>query len=153
MGIRVMGGATMTDLISRADAIKGIQEGYCACVSDCIDEINKLPNMGTDCTDFIDWIRKVVADEELWELNAVGYGEIICRKLVKIGALATTEKPPCHYVSRADAVQGEWINQDNGAFYPYECSNCHEQPFCDDCGYHLTNYCPNCGARMKGGAE
>ena len=51
----------------------------------------------------------------------------------------------------ADRPMGEWINQDNGAFYPYECSNCHEQPFCDDYGYHLTNYCPNCGARMKGG--
>ena len=53
----------------------------------------------------------------------------------------------------ADRPMGEWINQDNGAFYPYECSNCHEQPFCDDYGYHLTNYCPNCGAIMKGGAE
>ena len=53
----------------------------------------------------------------------------------------------------ADRPHGEWINQDNGAFYPYECSNCHEQPFCDDYGYHLTNYCPNCGADMKGGAE
>ena len=86
------------DLISRADAIKGIQDGYCSCVSDCIDEINKLQSIGTDCTDFIHWISKVVADEELWELNAVGYGEIICRKLVKIGALATTEKPPYYYV-------------------------------------------------------
>ena len=51
----------------------------------------------------------------------------------------------------AEAVQGEWIDQDNGAFYPYECSNCHEPPICDDYGYYLTNYCPNCGARMKGG--
>ena len=53
----------------------------------------------------------------------------------------------------ADRPMGEWINQDNGAFYPYECSNCHEQPFCDDYGYHLTNYCPNCGAIMKGGDD
>lgn len=105
------------DLISREDAIKGIQDGYCACVSDCIDEINKLPNMGTDCTDFIDWIRNVVADEELWELNAVGYGEIICRKLVKIGALATTEKLPYYYIPSADRQSADVVHKPD---YSYE---------------------------------
>ena len=92
----------MSDLINRADAIEAVANGYCSCVSDCVDEIKKLSSSGTDCTGFIDWIRKVVADEELWELNAAGYGEIICRKLVKIGALATTEKPPYYYVPSAD---------------------------------------------------
>ena len=101
-------------------------------------------NGKTDCTDFIYWIRKVVADEELWELNAVGYGEIICRKLVKIGALATTEKPPYYYVPSVSAERvGVWEHKDGvfGAVY------------CSMCGYELkendTNYCPNCGARMK----
>lgn len=46
--------------------------------------------------------------------------------------------------------QGEWINQEQGAFYPIECSKCHNQPFCNDKGYVLSNFCPNCGADMRG---
>lgn len=94
----------MSDLISRADAIEEISKGVWN-EQELIDRIKALPSaVAVDCTDFIDWIRKVVADEELWDLNAVGYGEIICRKLVEIGALATTEKPPYYYVPSADAV-------------------------------------------------
>ena len=80
---------------------------YCP---NCGAKMGERENVGTDCTDFIHWISKVVADEELWELNAVGYGEIICRKLVKVGALATTEKPPYYYVPSVSAERvGEWI--------------------------------------------
>ena len=44
--------------------------------------------------------------------------------------------------------QGEWIDFD---FYPtkYECNQCH---YCVDEGYDSI-FCPNCGARMKGGVE
>ena len=44
--------------------------------------------------------------------------------------------------------KGEWIDFD---FYPtkYECSQCH---YYVDEGYDSI-FCPNCGARMKGGAE
>jgi ribosomal protein S27E len=45
---------------------------------------------------------------------------------------------------------GKWINQEQGAFYPIECSNCHNEPFCNDEGYKLSNYCSNCGADMRG---
>ena len=143
-----------SDLISRADAIKAINNGFCACVSDCIDEINKLPNAGTECTDFIHWISRVVTDDELWELNAVGYGEIICRKLVKIGALATTEKPPYYYVPSvsAEPKRGEWITKertstDGAIFFDFYCDQC--------CKWSnsVSNFCPNCGAKMKGGTE
>lgn len=43
---------------------------------------------------------------------------------------------------------GEWINQSQGAKYPCECSECHTEPFCNDDGYVLSNFCPNCGAEM-----
>ena len=34
----------MNDLISRQDAIDACLNGFCACVSDCVDEIEKLPS-------------------------------------------------------------------------------------------------------------
>lgn len=53
----------------------------------------------------------------------------------------------CDYISRADAVQGEWGHMvadgtDGSHWYEYECSHCGEvvlRPY---------NYCPNCGAMM-----
>lgn len=48
--------------------------------------------------------------------------------------------------------EGKWIehphyNYEGGySGANYECSNCHF----DDC-YEETPYCPNCGAKMKGG--
>ena len=39
--------------------------------------------------------------------------------------------------------QGEWAEFEGG----YRCSNC------DDIEAYTPNFCPNCGAKMKGGAE
>lgn len=55
----------------------------------------------------------------------------------------------------ADTIQGEWIKHEGKwvdfDFYPtkYECNQCH---YCVDEGYDSI-FCPNCGARMKGGVE
>jgi len=57
--------------------------------------------------------------------------------------------PVCSYTR----PQGEWITQEKGAFYPIECSNCHNEPACKDEGYVLSKFCPECGAKMKGGRE
>lgn len=54
-----------------------------------------------------------------------------------------------------EAAQGEWIKHEGKwvdfDFYPtkYECNQCH---YCVDEGYDSI-FCPNCGAKMKGGAE
>lgn len=52
-------------------------------------------------------------------------------------------------------IEGEWIN-DNGKSL-YKCSVCgHTCPYDaqgDDISYWTCKFCPNCGARMKGGAE
>ena len=57
----------------------------------------------------------------------------------------------------ADAVQGEWIEKYNGNgwndFWDYTCSNCGKKYERADAVLYHANYCPNCGARMKGGAE
>ena len=51
----------------------------------------------------------------------------------------------------ADAVQGEWI------FNPTDAIDLmFAKPKCSKCGFESSdggNYCPSCGARMKGGAE
>ena len=44
-------------------------------------------------------------------------------------------------------IEGEWIICSDG-YYPY-CSNCNHEPK----NGVMTNYCPKCGAKMKGGAE
>ena len=143
----------MSDYISRADAIdagRGLTQLNGRVPTDSvIFQIKALPSAdAVDCTDFIDWIRKVVADEELWDLNAVGYGEIICRKLVEIGALATTEKPPYYYVPSADAEQGEWIMHGEPPWFVRECSECGTK-WHHWSGDSNPNYCGHCGARME----
>ena len=45
------------------------------------------PKIGRDCTDFVRWLMDEVMDEENWQMNAVANGEIICRKLKKLGML------------------------------------------------------------------
>ena len=42
-----------------------------------------------DCTDFLCWLLEEVIDEENWEINAEAYGEVIARKLKKLGLLDT----------------------------------------------------------------
>lgn len=50
-------------------------------------------------------------------------------------------------------VEGEWVDQYQGMYANqlYKCSVCGETAFHDDKRWFLTNYCPNCGASMKGG--
>ena len=43
-----------------------------------------------------------------------------------------------------------WEAQGNPVAF-YYCSECKEQNYLDECGdFLLTNYCPNCGADMRG---
>lgn len=51
--------------------------------------------------------------------------------------------------------EGEWEDQYQGMYANqlYKCSVCGETASHDDKRWFLTNFCPNCGAKMKGGAE
>lgn len=53
---------------------------------------------------------------------------------------------------KADRPQGEWIYKDDDVFAgEYTCSNCNKKAEVDLYGqWILSNYCPHCGARMKG---
>ena len=100
----------MSDLISRADAIEAKPEyrnedmldkekstynkGWNDCNDAWVAIIKALPSAdAVDCTDFIEWLVDRVLDETIWEYNSVAYGEIICRKLEKLGVLEVTEEP------------------------------------------------------------
>ena len=64
--------------------------------------------------------------------------------------------------------EGEWVveaypvDSDEVIIIPYK-EHQHNEPYCSICGeyallnggeeYVTSNFCPNCGARMKGGAE
>ena len=47
-------------------------------------------------------------------------------------------------------VHGKWIAIHDDVFADtYKCSECGKSAFCNDYGWCLTRYCPNCGARME----
>lgn len=45
-------------------------------------------------------------------------------------------------------AEGAWITACNS--YEIICSNCESEAFSEDGEYVKTNFCPNCGARMRG---
>lgn len=120
------------DLISR-NAL--IQHAYSAVVDgvekDIIDlsDVDNAPTIEPE-------VKKVpiasvtFGTEKLKELT----DEIVER--IKNGEIVLQDERP----------QGEWIDV-NGDGSLWKCSNCGEKSCCKG------NYCPDCGARMKGGAE
>lgn len=56
----------------------------------------------------------------------------------------------------ADRPSGEWICKDSAdmSVYWFECSECGELPPRDNFNHeYKSNYCPNCGAEMRGETE
>lgn len=92
--------------------------------------------------------REEAMDEESWRENADANGEIICRKLKKLGVLDTKDgyyiRTPLAY---DDRPSGEWIKgvidfTDGSHCYGYKCSVCGFETLDE------PNYCEVCGAFM-----
>ena len=113
-------------------------------------EPNFIPQT-KDCTDFLCWLLEEIMDEENWEMNAVADGEIIARKLKKLGLLEVKDgyyvRTPMYEALDAEPKRGEWeLGEDMDGEYGI-CSACGNDADFSHYGkpYH---YCPNCGAYM-----
>ncbi len=63
-------------------------------------------------------------------------------QITAVNVVSALEEAPAADV--AEVRHGRWIICCDG-YYPY-CSECRNEPQ----GREMTNYCPNCGARMDG---
>lgn len=123
-------------------------------ICEVVDGCEDCPKYGDDCdgdkmAEHTDLISRADAIEAIMKhhdggLNQINYG-------------LTLAKNELQALPSADAKQGEWIEKYNGNgwndFWDYTCSNCGKKYERADAVLYHANYCPNCGARMKGGAE
>ena len=86
------------------------------------------------------WNLAMVGADDTRKVNEVFKKQYLC-KVVK----AVAES--CKTVDAAKVVHGEWMLRHEGRGHYWECSVCHTNP----CIYVTkdTNYCPNCGAKMR----
>ena len=135
----------MTDLISRADAIKAVHKYF-------VDKINNEPHeIDEDGDDVFTDMKSV---------NALFHHNKMVSKAIKALPSANAVANPKSEFESADAVRGEWEHW--GSPFSDE-SEVIDTIVCSVCGARFIepkdvpkgeyNYCPNCGARMKGGAE
>lgn len=140
------------NLINRHDATTVIREECLKCNdltnADLLGRILALPtSRQTDCTEFIMWLIEVVLDEEDWELNAVGYGETIARKLKKLGLLEVKDG---YYIrpsaDRPQVNSAEWVAEKEREFEelnrPKEDSK--PQPYIPEASTERVVHCKDC---------
>lgn len=131
------------DLIRRSDAIEALRKlGHEVVV------IDKVCSLGV-AQEFIDVIRaipsappKVVAQ--------ITFDEEKLREIVKEAVERFKEE-----YEITDRPQGEWIEKNVDDVKITVCSNCDKEPtfthYYGSCGnYSLSDFCPNCGADMRG---
>jgi Zn finger protein HypA/HybF involved in hydrogenase expression len=57
-------------------------------------------------------------------------------------------------INGTDYVEAEWAEVYKNYIWCWECSNCHQTPLYTSNDYRaFSDYCPSCGAKMKGGDE
>lgn len=94
-------------------------------------------------------MRLIDADELIKKFKRLSYidddsyirTKLITETLHKLVPEVIAEQPT---IEAKQEIHAHWeINSDG--YYPY-CSNCKTEPK----GREMTDYCPNCGARMRG---
>ena len=133
------------DYISRADAIEAVASITMSIhLSDVIcDKLLALPS--ADAEPMTEEVREALMRLTMCAREECG----MCKYKDKCGFefqynISTENMNTILEALPADAVQGEWILHDG-----YYCSNCNHK--LQTTG--IPQYCPSCGARMKGGAE
>ena len=126
------------DLIRRSDAIKAMQECFQVLARQRVQAVKMIEAIPSTPP-------KVVAQ--------ITFDEEKLREIVKEAVERFKEE-----YEIADRPQGEWIEKIVDNVKITVCSNCDKEPtfthYYGSCGnYSLSDFCPNCGARMKGAAN
>lgn len=88
-------------------------------------------------------MRPIDADRALEIVHDQGIAHPNAYHLTNYATLILREAPT---IDVAPVVHGRWIMHDDEFGLTCECSACHIETMGDG------NYCPNCGAKMDGGA-
>ena len=93
----------------------------------------------------VEWLKRI-------PLKDLSDGRGLCRVIFEDDFKRAIKKMPKGIiVDVATVVHGRWIEQEKYSFGTmYDCSICDNRIL--DNG-HSWNYCPNCGAKMDGGAD
>lgn len=134
------------DTIKRSDAIKALDNAWINGTSlldanEAVKQLNDLPSADRPKGDFVSkrYLLAEIDDlaDEFSEVDENGlHSERWCGILNSKGVIVNAP-------SVSDRPQGEWTN---AGVLTVQCSNCKSE-------FHeleAMNYCPNCGARMKG---
>lgn len=144
----------MSDLISRADAIEAVAQQWLfeasvgnPYVND--DDIGEYRKLAEELFEDVPSADATIGDYPNDLISRSALMEYCSNQKSK-----TIDNNDIARFPSADAVQGEWIY--DGQNFKGGLDWCH----CSECGYKTSTnglsvyrYCPNCGARMKGGAE
>ena len=116
----------------------------------------------TRLADCNDWIEN--AKDKETKIRASAVKTFICEVIMTIDNAPTIKDRSLEIAQKSielgrkvgqlegklERPQGEWIDRNGNTLYPFwvsfECNQCHK--FSSN-----YNFCPNCGAKMKGGAE
>lgn len=102
-----------------------------------------------------EYIKRDAAIREIEQINPVDYGAMWDYEAHHwAGECLRDCKEAIDSIPAADVapvVYGEWLLRHEGYGHYWECSVCHTNP----CIYvtEHTKFCPNCGAKMDGGAD
>ena len=99
-------------------------------------------------SDVVREVESLLVSNEMRHLNDLEYGnnQALYHVIDRIEDLPSADRP-----------QGEWIDKGWKGDWQFETDgrgNCWHDYECSACGFHnkgsKSNFCPNCGARMKG---
>lgn len=124
-----------------------------------IDAMRKVHNPNTARA-----VMSVVTIRELPAADVVEkekYDRLLENSLIVSAALQEYQKADAVEVKRGEWIDGLDVPKEERERHPYvylhgekHCSVCFKEAYFDtDYGQQLFDYCPNCGAKMDGGAE